>query len=160
MELGATTEGVGKIEIKDTELIGINLETIIKNPYGPEDLILREGDVLSIPRQLQTVRMRGEVLYPTSARYRENAGFKQYISSAGGFTENSRRGRSYVIYANGDVKRTRKIFLVNNYPKIEPGAEIIVPTKPTREPLSIQGWVGIATSLATLAILIDRIGGN
>jgi protein involved in polysaccharide export with SLBB domain len=160
LDLGASAEGIGEIEIRDTELIGINLETILNNPHGTEDMILREGDVISIPRQLQTVRMRGEVLYPTSARYKENSGFKQYISSAGGFSENSRRGRSYVIYANGDVKRTRKIFLVNNYPKIEPGAEIIVPTKPTREPLSIQGWVGLATSLTTLVILIDRIGGN
>jgi protein involved in polysaccharide export with SLBB domain len=117
LDLGTTAEGIGEIEIRDTELIGINLETILNNPHGPDDLILREGDVISIPRQLQTVRMRGEVLYPTSARYRENSGFKQYISRAGGFTENSRRSRAYVIYANGDVKRTRKILLVNNYPK-------------------------------------------
>ncbi|MFD2203545.1 SLBB domain-containing protein [Shivajiella indica] len=160
LELGANQEGIGEIEIKDTELIGINLDVILSNPYGPEDLILREGDVLSIPRQLQTVRMRGEVLYPTSARYRENSGFKQYISRAGGFTSNSRRGRSYVIYANGDVKRTRKILLINNYPKIEPGAEIIVPTKPEREKLTPQAWIGIATSMATLALLINNLIGN
>ncbi|RPA68443.1 polysaccharide biosynthesis protein [Cyclobacteriaceae bacterium YHN15] len=160
LDLGETAEGIGEIEIKDTELIGINLETIINNPHGPEDMILREGDVISIPRQLQTVRMRGEVLYPTSARYRENSGFKQYISRAGGFTENSRRSRAYVIYANGDVKRTRKILLVNNYPKIEPGAEIIVPTKPEREKLSPQAWIGIATSMATLALLINNLVNN
>ncbi|MDX5478402.1 MAG: hypothetical protein LPJ98_08075, partial [Cyclobacteriaceae bacterium] len=61
------------------------------------------------------------------------------------------------IYANGDVKRTRKILFANIYPNIEPGAEIIVPTKPEREPMSVQGWVGLASSLATLAILIDRL---
>jgi protein involved in polysaccharide export with SLBB domain len=157
LELGAAAEGIGEIEIRDTELIGINLEIIINNPHGSEDMILREGDVISIPRQLQTVRMRGEVLYPTSARFRENAGFKQYISRAGGFTENSRRARAYVIYANGDVKRTRKILLVNNYPHIEPGAEIIVPTKPERDRLTPQAWIGIATSMATLALLINNL---
>jgi protein involved in polysaccharide export with SLBB domain len=157
LDLGATAVGIGEIEIRDTELIGINLEIILQNPYGSEDLILREGDVISIPRQLQTVRMRGEVLYPTSARYRENSGFKQYISRAGGFTENSRRARAYVIYANGDVKRTRKILLVNNYPRIEPGAEIIVPTKPERDRLTPQAWIGIATSMATLALLINNL---
>lgn len=157
LDLSESTEGVGKIEIKDTELIGINLESILTNPYGPSDLILREGDVLSIPRELQTVRMRGEVLYPTSARFRPNSGFKEYISKAGGFTDKSRRGKSYVIYANGDVKRTRKILFANVYPAIEPGAEIIVPTKPERERLSPQGWIGIATSLATLALLINNL---
>jgi hypothetical protein len=65
-----------------------------------------------------------------------------------------------VIYANGDVKRTRKILLVNNYPKIEPGAEIIVPTKPEREKLSPQAWIGIATSMATLALLINNLVNN
>ncbi|WP_245189507.1 SLBB domain-containing protein [Lunatimonas salinarum] len=157
IDLGEAQEGVGEIQIRDTELIGINLEAILANPYGPEDLILREGDVLSIPRELQTVRMRGEVLYPTSARYRVHSGFKDYISRAGGFTEKSRRGRSYVVYANGDVQRTKKFLFINSYPPIEPGAEIIVPTKPEREPMSVQGWVGLATSLTTLVILIDRI---
>jgi protein involved in polysaccharide export with SLBB domain len=157
LELGEAQEGIGEIEIKDTELIGINLEAILKNPYSSEDLILREGDVLSIPRELQTVRMRGEVLYPTSARYRPSSGFKDYISRAGGFTERSRRGRAYVIYANGDVKRTRKIIFLNFYPSIEPGAEIIVPTKPERERMSPQAWIGIATSMATLALLINNL---
>jgi len=157
MDLGEAQEGVGQIQIKDTELIGINLEAILRNPYGSDDLILREGDVLSIPRELQTVRMRGEVLYPTSARYRVHSGFKDYISRAGGFTEKSRRGRSYVVYANGDVQRTKKFLFINSYPPIEPGAEIIVPTKPEREPMSVQGWVGLATSLTTLVILIDRV---
>ncbi len=156
MDIGETQEGVGEIQIRDTELIGINLGVIMNNPHGPEDLILREGDILSIPRELQTVRMRGEILYPTSARYRSNSGFKDYISRAGGFTEKSRRSRSYVVYANGDVQRTKKFLFINAYPSIEPGAEIIVPRKPEREPMSVQGWVGLATSLTTLVILLDR----
>nr|WP_035805382.1 SLBB domain-containing protein [Lunatimonas lonarensis] len=156
-ETGAALEGVGEINIRDIELIGIDLEAILRNPHGAEDLLLREGDVLSIPRELQTVRMRGEVLYPTSARYRPYSGFKDYISRAGGFTERSRRGRSYVVYANGDVQRTKKFLFINAYPPIAPGAEIIVPTKPEREPMSVQGWVGLATSLTTLVILIDRV---
>lgn len=157
MELGETQEGVGQIQIKDTELIGINLSAILNNPHGPEDLILREGDILSIPRELQTVRMRGEVLYPTSARYKSNTGFRDYISRSGGFTEKSRRGRSYVVYANGDVQRTKKFLFINDYPPIEPGAEIIVPAKPERERLSPQAWIGIATSLATLALLVNNL---
>lgn len=157
MELGEAQEGVGQIRIKDTELIGINLGSILNNPRGSEDLILREGDILSIPRELQTVRMRGEVLYPTSARYKSNTGFKDYISRSGGFTEKSRRGRSYVVYVNGDVQRTKKFLFINAYPIIEPGAEIIVPAKPERERLSPQAWIGIATSLATLALLVNNL---
>ncbi|MDF2158199.1 SLBB domain-containing protein [Algoriphagus sp. CAU 1675] len=148
---------VEEFEMRDTELIGIDLQAILANPHGPQDLILREGDVLSIPKQLQTVRMRGEVLYPTSTRYKNGTGFKSYISQAGGFTDKSRKGGSYVVYANGDVSRTKKFLFFNFYPGIEPGAEIIVPTKPEREGMSAQSWIGIASSLATLGILVDRI---
>lgn len=146
-----------KLDIRETEYVGIELEKILANPGSKYDIILQEGDIISIPKQLQTVRMRGEVLYPTTARYDVNRGFKNYISRAGGFTENARKGRSYVIYANGDVKRTGKLLFFNIYPHVEPGAEIIVPQKPDRQPMSVQAWIGIASSLATLAILVDRL---
>lgn len=146
-----------EIEIKTLEMVGIDLMAILQNPGGSNDLILQEGDVLSIPKELQTVRMRGELLYPTTTRYRTNAGFKNYISNAGGFTDKSRKAGSYVVYANGDVERTKKFLFFNVYPEIEPGAEIIVPRKPERQSLSVQSWIGLASSLATLAILVDRV---
>jgi protein involved in polysaccharide export with SLBB domain len=110
-----------------------------------------------VPKELQTVRMRGEVLYPTTARYEEVRGFRNYISRAGGFTESARKGRSYVIYANGDVRRTNKVLFLTFFPKIEPGAEIIVPQKPIRQPIPPQVWVALGTSLATMALVISQV---
>ncbi len=146
-----------EVEVKTTEMIGIDLEAILKNPKGKEDLILFEGDVLSIPKELQTVRMRGELLFPTSTRYEQGTGFSKYISKAGGFTDRSRKSRSYVVYANGDVKRTTKLLFFPLYPRVEPGAEIIVPKKPERQGMTAQGWIGIGTSLATLGLLINQL---
>jgi protein involved in polysaccharide export with SLBB domain len=148
---------VMEVATRDKELIGIDLMKILAQPGSKYDLILQEGDVISIPKELQTVRMRGEVLYPTTARYDMSRGFRNYISRAGGFTEQARKSRAYVVYANGDVHRTNKFLFFNFFPKIEPGAEIIVPKKPKREPMSVQAWIGIASSLATLGILIDRL---
>ena len=143
--------------IKTQEMIGINLLQIIQNPGSEYDLIIQEGDILSIPKQLQTVRMRGEVLFPTTARYSENGGFRTYISRAGGFTDKSRKKRSYVVYANGDVKRTTNFLFFKFYPAIEPGSEIIVPAKRDKEPMSIQGWLAISTTLTTLILLINNL---
>ncbi|WP_114749043.1 SLBB domain-containing protein [Pleomorphovibrio marinus] len=153
---GTDTSAVMDIAFRDKELIGIDLDQIIANPGSKYDLILEEGDVLSIPKELQTVRMRGEVLYPTTARYDEFRGFRNYISRAGGYTEESRRGRSYVIYANGDVKRTSKFLFFNFYPSIEPGAEIVVPRRRPRQPLQAQALVGMASTITTLFLLITR----
>ena len=138
-------------------MVGIDLGEILRNPGGKNDLILQEGDVLSIPKELQTVRMRGELLFPTSTRFDQGAGFRQYISKAGGFTDRSRKGKSYVVYANGDVKRTTKLLFFPIYPRVAPGAEIIVPQKPEREGMTAQGWIGIGTSLATLGLLINQL---
>ncbi|SDZ05424.1 SLBB domain-containing protein [Rhodonellum psychrophilum] len=150
------TSGI-KIELKEQELVGINLEFILANPGSSNDLILQEGDIISIPKELQTVRMRGQVLFPTTARYMTGRGFKAYISKSGGFSEEARRSKSYVVYANGDVKRTRRFMFVKFYPQIEPGAEIIVPQKPERTPLGPQQWVSIGTGLATLGLVITQI---
>lgn len=155
--LGEGDSTVMEVATRDKELIGIDLMKILSQPGSKYDLILQEGDVISIPKELQTVRMRGEVLYPTTARYDMSRGFRNYISRAGGFTEQARKSRAYVVYANGDVHRTNKFLFFNFFPKIEPGAEIIVPQKPKREPMSVQAWIGIASSLATLGILIDRL---
>lgn len=151
---------INAVRVKEQDLVGIDLEAILANPGGPEDLILQEGDIIQIPKQLQTVRMVGEVLLPTTTRYIKSQGLKGYISKAGGFTENARRSKTYVIYANGDARRTHSFFGLKFYPILEPGAEIVVPEKPRRERITTAGWLGIGSSLATIAILIQTIVNN
>jgi protein involved in polysaccharide export with SLBB domain len=112
---------------KNTELIGINLLAALNNPGGEEDLFLNEGDIVDIPREPQTVKVTGEVLYPNSVKFNSGKSFKDFISEAGGFTANSARKRAYVLYSNGSVKRARNILFIRYFPKIERGAEIIVP---------------------------------
>lgn len=151
---------LNQVRYKRQDVIGINLEEILRNPRSGEDLILQEGDVIRIPKELQTIRMVGEVLMPTTTRYIGNNGLKSYISQAGGFTEEARKSKTYVIYANGDARRTHSLLMFKFYPNIEPGAEIVVPKKPQRERLSTAAWLGIASSLATLGILVQSLINN
>ncbi len=148
------------VRFKQQDIIGINLEEILRHPGTGEDLILQEGDVLRIPKELQTIRMVGEVLLPTTARFVENSNFRRYISKAGGFTEEARKSKSYVIYANGDARRTHSFLGLKLYPKLEPGAEIVVPKKPKRNNMSAAAWIGMASSLATVAILVQTLANN
>jgi len=62
--------------------------------------------------------------------------------------------RSYVIYANGSVKSTKKFFVFNNYPVVKPGAEIFVPKKAEKNKMSVGEVVGISTGLASLAAIV------
>ena len=142
------------------ESIGINLEKILANPGSKHDLILQEGDVLNIPQELQTVRMRGEFLYPITTRYDDNFGFMHYVSNAGGFNDQAKKNKAYIIYANGSVDRTRNFLFFKFYPKVEPGAEIVVPRKPERQKLSPSAWVGISTGVATFGLIVTQIISN
>jgi len=134
--------------------VGINLEKILANPRTAYDLIMEEGDIVTIPKQLQTIKVSGEVLSPVTIVYEKGKGFKNYISQSGGFSDRSLKRRSYILYANGAVKSTRKIVFFNNYPHVSPGAEIFVPKKADKKSLSAAEIVGISSGLASLAVII------
>lgn len=146
-----------------SEAIGINLKKILAKPGSSEDILLQEGDTLRIPKLLETVRIQGEVQLPNTVKFRNGQTFQDYISQTGGFTSKSQRRRSFVVYANGSVDRTRKFMFFNVYPRVEPGSEIIIPKK-TSTPLTPQqilsSTVGTAGSLLTLVttiLLISRV---
>ena len=143
------------------QLLGINLSEIIRNPGAGYDLLLEEGDMLKVPKKLQTVQVFGEIYFPKKVRFARDMGFRDYIYGAGGFTSQALKRRSYIVYANGEVRNTRKILFFNSYPKVKPGAEIYVPAKKDHKGLSGQEAIGIASGLASVALIIvtllDRI---
>ncbi|WP_436418424.1 SLBB domain-containing protein [Petrimonas sulfuriphila] len=130
--------------------VGIDLEKALKHPGGPEDIILRDGDVLNIPQFEATVRISGGVLYPNTVTYKKNKKLGYYINQAGGYSRLAQKRNPYVVYMNGQVAS-------GYWARIEPGCEIIVPERPEREPMSLQGIMGMTTSLATIALLISNL---
>ena len=140
--------------------IGIDLERILENHDSKYDIILKDGDKLIVPKELQTVRLNGAVLYNTTIRYDENYGFGKYISSAGGFAENAKKSKAYVIYPNGSVDRTRKVLFFNNYPSVEPGSEIYVPVKPEKNKVSPQQAISISSAIASMALVLVTLIGR
>lgn len=151
---------IAPVKIRQTEAVAIDLEAIIKNPGSDLDMILEEGDIISIPRQLQTVRLRGDVVYPATVRFEKEKGMKYYINRAGGFDIRANRKRTYIVYANGEVARTKSFLGMRAYPSVRPGSEVIVPTKGPRVPIRPGELVGLATGLATLVLVVTQINNN
>lgn len=137
-----------------SDMVGIDLTKILKEPGLRYDLLLEDGDVVKVPKQLQTVRVSGEVLNPNNIVFRTGKSFKAYVNGAGGFTANALKGRAYVKYANGSVEGARSFLFFNNYPRIKPGAEILVPKRAERERITAAAWIGIGTGLASLGAII------
>ena len=147
----------GDIPISKSEAIGIDLMSIVESPGSKSDLLLKEGDVIIVPKKLETIRLRGELLYPTTVRYIDNKSLKYYINSSGGFDNKAKRSGTYIVYANGDVARTKKFLFFNIYPKAEPGSEVIVPKKQLKNPIAANQLLNFTTGLATLILAINQI---
>jgi len=133
-----------------TQYVAIDLEKALKNPGGQEDIILREGDVLTIPEYNELVKISGGVLYPNLVTYRKHKKLGYYIDQAGGYSRLALKSKPFVVYMNGEVASGR-------WAKIEPGCEIIVPERPEREPMSLQGILSLGTSIASIALLISNL---
>ncbi len=144
-------------ELRRNDYVGIDMKRILKAPGSKYDLLLEDGDALTVPRQLQTVKVSGEVLYPNTSPFAQTKGFKQYVSQAGGFSGRANRKGSYIIYANGSVKANRKFLFFNNYPNVKPGAEIFVPKSPERKGLSTAEVVGLTSAIASLGAIVISV---
>lgn len=141
--------------------VGIDLAYIMKHPGSYKDLILENGDVLNVPKRLQTVKISGEVLSPVTTMYEPMKGLRSYVTASGGFTEDAIRRKSYVVYANGSVKGTHSFLGLKNYPRIEPGSEIFIPKRKPKlsrgDGRGLQLVLGISTSAASLAAIVFGI---
>lgn len=133
-----------------TQYVAIDLEAALKNPGGQEDIILKEGDVLNVPEYNELVKITGGVLYPNMVTYQKNKKLGYYIDQAGGYSRLAMKSKPFIVYMNGEVASGR-------WAKVEPGCEIIIPERPEREPLNMQGILGLGTSIASIALLISNL---
>lgn len=139
------------------DFVGIQLDKIMKRPGSHYDLLVEDGDELKIPKTLQTVKVSGEVLYPTRVNFEKHRRARYYISQAGSFSQIAKRSKVYVIRANGLIKTTRSFVFFNHYPSVYPGSEIIVPKKNEKKGLSTQETIGIASAASSLALVMITI---
>jgi protein involved in polysaccharide export with SLBB domain len=151
--LNDSTGNVQEEVLRPFDQMAINMTNVLSTPGGIDDIILEEGDVLTIPQRRSEVRISGEVLFPTQVVYEENMDLKDYISRAGGLADRASRKRIYVLYPNGNASKPSGFLFFRSYPKITPGAEIIVPKKAdnSSKRLSTAEFVGITTAIASLA---------
>jgi protein involved in polysaccharide export with SLBB domain len=134
--------------------VGIELDKILAKPGSSIDLLLQPGDVINIPRELQTVKVSGSVMNPLALTYEKRLSLRNYINMAGGYDEMARKSKTYVIYPNGTTASTSG-FIFRSSPEITPGSEIIVPKKPEKKGGdNTMKWISIASGMSTLAIAI------
>lgn len=139
------------------EIVAINLQGIMSEKGNNNDLILKDGDILVVPAKMQTVSVKGAVLNPVAITYDKKLTARDYINLSGGFANNAKKNKVYVVYPNGEAHATRG-FIFKSSPKVVPGAEIIVPEKPEIDRAAqAQRWIGMGSGLTGIAASIVAI---
>lgn len=140
------------IRVEDTFSVGIDLEKAMAKPGSEYDLVLREGDVLSVPKLNNTVKVNGAVMMPNTVGYLSDKNANYYLDQAGGYALNAKKSKKFVIYMNGQVARIKG----RSKDKIEPGCEIIVPSKKNKR-VNVGEILGYASSFGSLATIFATI---
>ena len=148
---GADSVSLEKLMADDYYAVGIELDKALSNPGSDYDVVLREGDRLVVPEYVSTVKINGDVMYPNTTVYLKDKRVKYYIAQAGGYGARAKRNKAYIVYLNGRVAR------VKGRAKVEPGCEIIVPSKRERKGIGISEILGLTTSAASIGTMAASI---
>ena len=140
------------VRVEDTFSVGIDLEKALANPGSTADIVLREGDVISIPKNNNTVTINGAVMVPNTVSYIEGQKVDYYLDQAGGYSENAKKSKKFIVYMNGQVTKVKG----SGKKQIEPGCEIIVPSK-AKKRTNIGNILGYATTFSTLGMMVASI---
>ena len=140
------------IDVEDTFTVGIDLEKALRNPKSSSNIVLREGDIISIPKNTNTVTINGAVMVPNTVSYLEGKDIDYYLNQSGGYSDNAKKSKKFIVYMNGEVTRVKG----NGKKQIEPGCEIIVPSK-SKKRTNVGEILGYATSFSSLGMMIASI---
>ena len=143
------------LESSNEEPVSIDLLKALKFKNSNYDIVLQENDILYVPEINPFIKVRGRVQAPLNITFEKNhTNLLYYIDKAGGFGIKPWRKRVYVTYENGKSQRTKNLFFIHFYPKIEEGSTITVPERPDSK--EINGLIVQATS-AIIPIMITYI---
>ena len=149
-----------KIENKPFIEFGVDIKNILASDgSNPKyNIILKPSDIITVPRKDNTVEITGGVQQSSAVTYSNSLTTISAINKSGGFSENAKKSSVYVIYQNGNIASTKSFLFFNNYPKLKPGAKIVVPEKNIqRNKTSVGEIVGYTTSLVSIIALIKSL---
>lgn len=145
------TIDISKMDFGNTYYFAIDMEQAVKNPGGAADVVLREGDNIFIPEYSNSVKISGNVMYPNTVTYKKGKNINYYVKQAGGYGNRAKKSHTYIIYMNGAVAQ------IGHGVEIDPGCEIIVPSKSRGQKMTTTEAVALASGTASIATMIATI---
>lgn len=147
---------VSSLDRNNVYNVGIELDKALENPNSEYDIVLRAGDKIIVPEYNNTVKIHGAVMYPNTVVYKPNEKLEYYINQAGGYADNAKKNKAFVLYMNGTIAKAKK----SDRDLIQPGSEIVVPTKEQSKKLSLPEIVSLGSSVTSMASVVALLIHN
>jgi len=156
------------------------LKKAMDSPESKYNYVMREGDIVTIPKAGDLVALKGEIRYPfigdpgiVVVPFEKGRSARHFIRKYGkNFDDDAQRSETYIVEPNGYVRRTHNFLFIHFYPRVKiKGCQIVVPQKPEDKPDVIApeapkvpfDWNTFATTLsagilsfATIYVLFSR----
>lgn len=153
---GKDSISTAKLSISETYTVGVDMQKALANPGSDYDIVLREGDMIYIPEYINTVKITGSVMYPNTVTWENGKKLKHYVNMAGGYGDMAKKRKAYIIYLNGTVARAKK----SDSHLIQPGCEIIVPSKKEKKRMQLAEILGMTSATATMAAMVATLSNT
>lgn len=133
-KLSDASDEKGDITTDEQRRIVLELDKARDKPESPYNHVLQPGDLVSIPKTMDYVRLSGLMANPevdtsstVSVPFEKGKRAGYYINNyGGGFDQRAKKNRTLVIEPNGHVRRTKEFLWINVYPKVKTeGAEVL-----------------------------------
>ena len=132
----SSTDGEARIRAQEAQLISDFVEKVARvEPQGTlvvvqneeiADIILQNDDTIYIPRRSPSVLITGEVRLPRAFLWEAGNSALDYVSQAGGFSNNANQDSVLLVKQDGRVVDTKSA-------SIESGDELLIlPKAPTK----------------------------
>lgn len=164
---GAASTGLIMEELKNSPVSGrvsaeFDLSVLAEDPT--KDVVLQDGDKITIPELVKQVYIFGEVSSEGTVRYESGQPVNYYIEKKGGFSSFADERNVFVLNPNGETFKVSKNVFMRQGRDIEiyPGSVIFVPrgindgfliTETAQAYAAILGNIGV--SLASISVLKD-----
>lgn len=154
----SATREEAELRLKDAELIKQFVTKarqvkpkgqVILNKNNLDNIILEQGDIVSIPERTSVTLISGEVMFPNAVAWSPQLKADQYINQVGGYTQKSNKSKIIVIHQNGESELVK-----SNY-AVKQGDEIMVLPKVSTKNVEIgRGLTQILYQLAIAAKVV------
>ncbi len=110
-------------QLQPTERMVVNIARALSHPNGPDNIMMKENDTITLSTEPTVVNIAGAVMRPTAVVYHKKMDVEDYIHLSGGYAEDANQDKVMVLRVDGSIQPLEEV------DDIEKGDIIYVPPK-------------------------------